>query len=585
MNIKACFLLTLIVVTLGLFVPAKAFAACPGVNTNVNSVTQTITVPLTGTYSIWSRIFVPDSTNTSFLLQIDTTCFTVGNASLVPINTWTWVNYQDGNPNNPISQTLASGTHTLKLLGYKPHVKVDKIIFTQDTCIPQGLGDNCNAPITVNPTGISPTFVCIGGIPCTSPDPTSTDTPPSTTPGTQTPTGNTNSPTIDPCNAGGTVSTQATPQKKHRKNRGGSSSFLDQFILWLIQFLTELLKQLGIIIPTPGPNPIPTPIVNPTQSPSATPSSPCTNPGQPSVTPAPTSIPAGLSPTNTTTLTPPSTQGSWPGATNTGVPPGTVLAAYAGPTTISSCGVIIDSKIINSGLIIRASNGTHSATTPCVTIRNSKINGQIDTSYSDQKFGPLLITDSEIAIPTPNNGTFASLTQSNWYAWRLNIHGGRTNTQCDGYCELHDSWIHDNFYVSPSHMGGFLSNGNYGNPILIDHNSISCTLVNPAAQDSNGGCSGDINFYGDFSATSNITVTNNIFRASLDPSYCAYTGAHQTGKPFPDGTHLIWENNVWELGNNSKCATYGPVADWANNAGNVWSNNIWSTGGDVLTTH
>src|SRR5262249_53647320 len=160
-------------------------------------------------------------------------------------------------------------------------------------------------------------------------------------------------------------------------------------------------------------------------------------------------------------------------------------------------------------LTIAKGNGTHSAATPCVTIKNSLIKGGVYTSYQGRGFGPTVLTDTEIAVPTPNSGDFASLTQSNYYAWRLNIHGGRTNAQCDGYCELHDSWLHDNYYVSPSHMGGFLSNGAYGAPVLLDHNTISCNMVNSSAGDGRGGCSGDINFYGDFSAQTNVTVINN----------------------------------------------------------------------------
>jgi hypothetical protein len=238
---------------------------------------------------------------------------------------------------------------------------------------------------------------------------------------------------------------------------------------------------------------------------------------------------------------------------------------------------VIDSKIVNSGLDIVAGNGTHSASTPCVTIKNSRIMGNIDTSYAGQNHGPLVITDSELAIPTPNDNTFAGLTQSNWYAWRINIHGARTNAQCDGYCELHDSWLHDNYYLSPNHLGGFLSNGNYGAPMVLDHNSLVCNLANPAAADGLAGCSGDINLFGDFSAITNVTVTNNILRSSDDASYCAYTGAGIT-KPYPVGTNLVWKNNVFERGANRKCASNGAVAGWDYNAGNIWSGNTWDDG-------
>ncbi len=54
----------------------------------------------------------------------------------------------------------------------------------------------------------------------------------------------------------------------------------------------------------------------------------------------------------------------WPGSTNTGVPAGTTLSTYAGPTTISTNGTVIDGKQINGNLTINAQN---------VTIKNSFI--------------------------------------------------------------------------------------------------------------------------------------------------------------------------------------------------------------------
>ena len=108
-------------------------------------------------------------------------------------------------------------------------------------------------------------------------------------------------------------------------------------------------------------------------------------------------------PTSTTTSTVRSTtttttrqSGQFPSAANTGVPTGKVLTAYSGPSVITTCGTVIDSKIVTGLLTIKVGNGTHSSATPCVTIKNSLIRGMINDGYAAQNYGPLLLTDDEL---------------------------------------------------------------------------------------------------------------------------------------------------------------------------------------------
>jgi hypothetical protein len=286
-------------------------------------------------------------------------------------------------------------------------------------------------------------------------------------------------------------------------------------------------------------------------------------------------------PPPSTTTTVPHTTGGWAGTTNTGVPAGIALTNYTGPTTITSCGVVINAKIVNSPLTITAGNGTRAATTPCVTIKNSIIKGEVHTGYASQNNGPVVLMDTEIAVPYPNSGVTTALDEANFYGWRLDIHGARHGVMCDGYCALYDSYVHDNWYVSGSHMDSFITNGNYGGKIVLDHNTFLCRLLNPAAGDGNGGCSADLGTFGDFSLVSNMIVTRNLFKASPDSAYCVYTGANEPSKPYARGTNLVWTNNVWERGTNRKCGWAGPVYDWAQNTGNKWCNNNWSDGGPV----
>lgn len=140
--------------------PAKvSAAACTAPTTDFGSVTSVVSIPATGSYRVWSRIQIPSTTNNSFLLEIDgTTCYTVGGNSAVPLNTWTWVDYQGGSTTNKINHNFATtGNHTVKMIGTSDGVLLDRIIFTQDTTgtncnPPTGTGDACANPVNVSPS-------------------------------------------------------------------------------------------------------------------------------------------------------------------------------------------------------------------------------------------------------------------------------------------------------------------------------------------------------------------------------------------------------------------------------------------------
>lgn len=126
-----------------------AAAGCAVPSPNYGTATSTVTVSTAGTYTIWSRIIAPDATKNSYLLDIDgANCYTVGDASSIPANTWTWVNYQSGNTASKITLNLSAGSHTIKMIGREASVKVDRLLAISDSnCVPSGLGDNCAAAV------------------------------------------------------------------------------------------------------------------------------------------------------------------------------------------------------------------------------------------------------------------------------------------------------------------------------------------------------------------------------------------------------------------------------------------------------
>jgi len=99
-----------------------------------------------------------NTTNNSFMLDIDgANCYTV--SSNTGAGTWMWTDYQNGDSTSKMSLSLSQGSHTLKMIGTAPGVKVDRVILVADqgaqTCTPTGFGDNCNVPDDTTPPTVA----------------------------------------------------------------------------------------------------------------------------------------------------------------------------------------------------------------------------------------------------------------------------------------------------------------------------------------------------------------------------------------------------------------------------------------------
>jgi hypothetical protein len=139
---------------MGLLPAGRAAAACAALPNDKGNASTTISIPTNGTYRVWSRIMAPDTTNNSYLLQIDdTTCnVVVGDSASIPANTWTWVDYSGGNTATKTNVTLTAGSHMLSMAGREAGVKLDRIELVADTaCVPTGIGDNCAAVAVSSP--------------------------------------------------------------------------------------------------------------------------------------------------------------------------------------------------------------------------------------------------------------------------------------------------------------------------------------------------------------------------------------------------------------------------------------------------
>ena len=159
------------------FDTSKALA-CSYTPVSSNTVNSSVSIPESGTYTVWSRLNAPDSVNNSVYLQIDNGCaVNVGDNASIPVNSFTWVDYQDGTTSTAVLLSLTSGSHTIKLTEREGALGLTSLFSQQIRSVPTGTGTNCPLPTA--------TIVIL---------PTNTPTP--TPPPTPTPAGDTTPPTV-----------------------------------------------------------------------------------------------------------------------------------------------------------------------------------------------------------------------------------------------------------------------------------------------------------------------------------------------------------------------------------------------------
>ena len=134
-------------------------AACTPPSTDYGTVTLSANVTATKTYRIWTRMAAPDTTHTTYLLQVDTaSCYTVGGSAVPTYASGSNARFKSGKTNwisktnagSYIDVPLSSGSHTLKLIGTSDGVVIDRVIVTADTaCEPTGAGTNCATQFVV----------------------------------------------------------------------------------------------------------------------------------------------------------------------------------------------------------------------------------------------------------------------------------------------------------------------------------------------------------------------------------------------------------------------------------------------------
>jgi hypothetical protein len=167
---------------------------------------------------------------------------------------------------------------------------------------------------------------------------------------------------------------------------------------------------------------------------------------------------------------PPPPTTSYPDASNTGVPPGTVLTPSGG-ITINTAGTVIDGRDISGPVVVNAPN---------VTIRRSRIRASAFNIIDSNSTG-LLIEDVEI----DGGGTGAShnaIWMQNVTVRRANIHGTENggNVATVGNVTVEDSWIHDLTTCCDAHTDGLQFNEG-AHDVVVRHNTIDPTPLTDGA--------------------------------------------------------------------------------------------------------
>jgi len=259
----------------------------------------------------------------------------------------------------------------------------------------------------------------------------------------------------------------------------------------------------------------------------------------------------------------------FPGSDNTGIPVGKRLPTRDRDVVIYEDGAVMENIFLTGEAVIRADD---------VTIRKSKINGLVYLDKDAVGAGTWFVTveDSEVNAGAAQRG---AVTLAQFDIIRSNLHGGQTGAICSNDCTVTDSWIHGQYLPVDQdwHLGGFLSNG--GHDMTLTHNTISCDTPNNAF---GGGCSGDLNLYGDFEAIQDVTIDGNLLTANADAGYCL-TAGYNASKPFGLGAaNIVVINNTFQRGTTNLCAGFGPFTDYTVLSvpapGNVWNNNKWDDG-------
>ncbi len=245
----------------------------------------------------------------------------------------------------------------------------------------------------------------------------------------------------------------------------------------------------------------------------------------------------------------------YPNADTTGVPTGTVLTAYSGPSNVSTNGTVIDSKTITTGLVITGDN---------ITIRKCLIRatGFFWNVLNDYDGGTnLLIEDCEIDSLDNTTGDSA-INCANTTVRRCDIHSAIDGMKVGTNVTIEDSYIHDLTVFGDSHNDAIQCLGTTG--LTIRHNTIIC----PA-----GGTSAILLSTGSASDMRNILINDNLLAGG---AYTVYGGYQSGVDVLSRVSNISITNNQFSTQIYANSGAFGPLT--SRDSPVVVSGNTWHDG-------
>jgi beta-glucanase (GH16 family) len=193
------------------------------------------------------------------------------------------------------------------------------------------------------------------------------------------------------------------------------------------------------------------------------------------------------------------TVAGFPDASTTGVPRGTVLTEYTGPTTISTDGTVIANKIISGTIRIKAAN---------VVVKNSKLTYNDYFGIDAENASNLTVQDCEIVGPGDLGASPAVILGSGTFL-RNNISGGEHGIVLSvGPSVIKGNYLHNGgSNKADPHIGGISVKGGQSG-VLIEDNTIF------------GRDTSDVFLQNQFGPISNVTINHNYLAG--DPGYNIY---------------------------------------------------------------
>lgn len=257
----------------------------------------------------------------------------------------------------------------------------------------------------------------------------------------------------------------------------------------------------------------------------------------------------------------PALPGLKPDETNTGVPAGTTLTNYTGPTTITTAGTVIDGKIITAQLNVKANN---------VTIKNSKLGpGGYWTVLVGDGITGTKILNSELYAP---NGAYTAIGISDGIVCGNHIHGYENSITIGANMIIQANYIHGmkgDGSTTPHYDGIEVYSGSnskiWGNNIMM--NSPTGSWL---------GDTGAVNITTEWSNISNVEVKGNWMGGG---SYTLYV-RKSSGSNAYTYSNIGVINNRWYGSAPKGFAAWGPISD---DGGSItFTNNVWDASGQPL---